>query len=199
MLPFVPRSKTQMWLARAAILSVLLLLIALKLSSFQVLSVQSGPTVIYSSPRNLPIICGLFGLVVAVVAVVFWMQHAILFRVISVFIGLMALYILLISPTGLNHRLTLSPESLQLRLGYWFSPADTAVDFSTLAYLSVDKSNDGDYEITGLTKDAREVIVPMCDMVKAALPEILHRAAQKGAIIGEGPDGLQIPATLRSR
>jgi hypothetical protein len=186
-----------MWLARGALAALVPLLLILKLWAFRVSAVSTGTTTVYSSPPLLPIISGAFGIVIGIGAVVFWMQPGLFFRLVAVALAFLALSALFNAPTGLNHRLVVTPDYFHLRLGPWYAPVDTQVEFGSLAYVALRRTRDGAYELQAFTNGGSRVSVPVCDIMRKALPEILQRAAQRSVVIGEGADGLQIPAALR--
>ena len=143
-----------------------------------------------------PMLSGALGIVVGVVAVVFWMQPGLFFRGVAVALGLMCVFTLFNAPTGLNHYLIVTPDYFRLRIGSWYSPADSEVKFNSVGYLAVDKTKGGHYELRVMGKDG-QVAVPICDLMRKALPEVFRQAALRGVVIGDGPDGLQIPAALK--
>lgn len=192
----VPSSRKQVWLARGVIILAVLLFLILKASKVDISRAEINGATLYTPPLLLPIISAVLGIMVGAVAVVFWMQGRI-YRVLARVMAVLSAYVLFNAPTGLNHRLIITTNSFDLRVGSWFSPLDTKVKFASLAYMSVDVSKSGGYELRALTKSGEEISVPMCDLVKQALPDVLREAARHNVVIGESADGVQIPAALR--
>lgn len=192
----LPSSRKQMWLARGALMVLVVLLLILKLSKIEISRAESGGAAVFSPPLLLPIISAVLGVLVGAVAVVFWMQGRI-YRVLAPVMALLSLYVLFNAPTGMNHHMIVTPDSFDLRIGSWYSPIDTKVEFASIAYMIVDDAKAGGYELRAFTKSGEQISVPMCDLLKQALPDILRGAARHSVVIGEGADGLQIPGALR--
>jgi len=193
----MPASRKQVWLARGGIVAVVVLLLILVVSGVRVSVASEGGTTVYTPAPVLPLISGAFGIVVGVAAVVFWMQPGLFFRLVAVVLAGMAVFTLFNTPTGLNHRLVVTPDYLRLRIGSWYSPVDSELRFNSVAYVVVNGAKGGGYELRAATKDGGQIVIPMCDLLKKASPEVFRIAAQRGAVIVEGADGLQIPAALR--
>ena len=196
MIARVPSTRKQVWLARGVLLVLAALFLTLKFSNFEVSRVEAEGTTVYSPPLLFPIISAVLGILVGAAAVVFWMQGRIS-RIFAPVLALLSLWVLFNAPTGMNHRLIVTPHSFDPRLGSWYSPVDTKVEFASLVYLIVDSAKAGGYELRAVTKSGNQNSVPMCDLLKQALPDVLQAAARQNVVIGEGADGLQIPAALR--
>ena len=125
------------------------------------------------------------------------MQPGRFFRLVAPMLALVSLFMIFNAPTGLNQRLTVTPDSFHLRIGSWYSPVETRVEFTSMAHFVVQRSGDGDYEFRAVAKGGDQISVPMYDLLRKALPESFHRAEQHRVVIGEGAAGLQIPAALR--
>lgn len=192
----VPSSRKQVWLARGVLLVLAALFLFLKLSKFEISRSEIQGTTVYSPPFVFPIIFGVLGIAVGAMAVVFWMQGRI-YRILAPVLALLSLFVLFNTPTGMNHSLIVTPHSFELRIGSWYSPVDTKVEFASLAYLSVDEAKAGDYELRALTRTGNKISVPICDLLKRALPDVLERAARHDVVIGDNADGWQIPPALR--
>ena len=192
----VPSSRKQMWLARVALVVLAVLFLILTLSKIEISRAEADVATVYSPPLILPIISAVLGILIGAGAVVFWMQGRI-YRVLAPMMALLSLYVLFNAPTGMNHHMVVTPDSFDLRIGSWYSPTDTKVEFASLAYIIVADAKGGGYELRAFTKTGKEISVPMCDLLKQALPDVLRGAARHSIVIGEGADGLQVPAALR--
>jgi len=182
-----------MWLARGAIFTLLVTLPVLLLFGPRISTVTDGNSIVYSPSLVLPVISFAFAVIIGVGAVVFWMQPRGFSRSIAAALALVALYVLFNAPTGLNHRLVVTPHSFDLRIGSWYAPQNTKLDFTSLHYLSVDQLKDGGYEINAITREGTQTSIPVNDLLKKALPEILRGAAQSGVVIGDSAEDFQIP------
>ncbi len=188
----------QKWLARGAVALALLMLALLTIPGIaEVRSVRNGEVVTYSSPFSLPLIFGAMGVVTTLAAVAYWMRTWWLYRALGIALAAISLYVFFNAPTGLNHRLVVTPDYFFQRIGSWYAPIETKVDFNSLIYLTVAETKPDRgrkaYELRGNKKETGERIrVPISDMLKKALPEILKRAAQHEVLIGDGADGRMI-------
>jgi len=203
MTPEMPATRTQMWLARGAIVVCVVLLILLKTIGFGgVTSIKDGSATIYSGSPIGSVMFGVMGIIVCVLAVVFWMQPGRLFTFFSVVLFLLAIYVFVNVPNGLNHRVVVTPDSFSRRSGSWYSPVEHRVDFDTVLYLQLaetEPTRNGrtNYELQCFTKPDGDIIaVPVFDMMKKALPEIYRSAAAHDIVVGENADGWQIPPDL---
>ena len=196
MISLSPTSQKQRWLARGAIVAALVMFIILKFAPLEISAVKDGNTTLYKPPLVLPVISSAMGILTGVAALVFWMQPASIFRLFAIILAMIASYVLFNAPTGLNHHLIVTADSFKQRIGPWYSPWDTKVEFNSLAYLSVERTKDGAYAFQAYTKSGEEIFVPVHDLMRKAVPEIMQRAGQCGVVIGDGPDGLPIPAAL---
>ena len=203
MLNMMPRNRTQMWLSRGAIAVLIILLVLLKTVGLaDVTSVTRGNMTVYSAPPFVSILSGIIGIVVCVAAVVYWMQRGIFCRGVSVALFVISTWVLFNAPTGINHRVVVTPEYFFHRVGSWYSPVETRVDFKSLVYVSIGEAKRASkdrksYELR-CTKDggADTIRIPVYDLMKKALPEILKRAAEHDVVIGEGSDGRVIPSGI---
>jgi len=191
----VPVSRSQMWLARGVCIALVALFLILKLFTPEVSRVESEGAIVYSPSLLLPIMSVGIGILVLAVGALYWRAGGI-YRFFVPVLLLLGVGMLFFAPTGTNHRLIVTPDSFDLRLGFWFAPEDTKVEYASLVYMSVDDARDGGYVLTMYTKEGEEISVPIHDLLKAALPEILNAAADHELVIGEQPDGSQVPAAL---
>jgi hypothetical protein len=181
-----------MWLARGGVgLALLMLLLILCVPGIaEVRSVKPGDgTTIYTTPPFAPLIFGVLGIVTSVLAIVYWMQRGWLYRGVSMALGAVSVFIFFNTPTGLNHRLVVTPDYFFQRIGSWYAPVETRVDFNSLIYLTIAETKPSrgrkSYELRANKKEAGEPIrVPISDMLKEAMPEILERAGQHQIVVG---------------
>ena len=100
-----------------------------------------------------------------------------------------------------NHRVTIGPDSVTREVGTVSDPVIHHIDFSDTAYMIITESRRNNrpyFELVAYsTSDGTETRIPIHDMMKEALPEIFRNAANADVIIGEAPDGAQIPEALR--
>jgi hypothetical protein len=184
-----------MWLARGVVGVAVIMLIVLNIPGIaDVRLIKTGDVTTYSAPLFGPIIFGVLGSVVGVVAVVYWMQRGWVHRGASMVLAALALYVLFNTPTGFNHQLVVTPDYFLQRIGSWYAPVETKVDFNSLMYVSVmeikpDKKGRKAYDLRCIRKGGESVRVPVSDMIKKALPEILKRAAEHNVLIGDAADG----------
>ena len=202
MLNTMPRTRTQMWLSRGAIAVLVVLFILLKTIDFgKVTSVTRGDVTVYSALPFPSVLFGVLGIIVCVLAVVYWMQNVWFYRACSVVLFIISAWMLVNVPTGINHRVTVTPEYFFHRIGSWYSPVEARVEFKSLAYLSIDeakrtRNKRKTYELRCITNLGEKIIIPVHDLMKKALPEILKRAAARGVVFGEGPNGRVIPSDI---
>jgi len=191
-----------MWLSRGAVAAGVVMLIVLKTVGIaNVTSRTHGDTTVYSVPLLGPVFFGALGIIACVLAIVYWMQQGWFYRGVSVALFGISIFVLFNAPTGINHRVVVTPEYFFHRVGSWYSPVETKVDFKSLAYVSIREEKRArnerkTYELRCITKEGAETSVPLYDMMKKALPEILKRAADHEVVIGESPDGRVIRSDL---
>ena len=106
----------------------------------------------------------------------------------------LSLYAFFNTPTGFNHCAVVAPNYFFQRIGSWYAPVETKVDFDSLMYITLaeakpDKSGRKTYELRCVNKKADETRIAINDFMKKALPEILKRAAEHNVLIGDGADG----------
>lgn len=203
MLTNMPANRTQMWLSRGAIAVLVLLLILLNTVGMgSVTSVKQGDITVHSGSPLGPIFFGALGIITCVLAAVYWTQQSRFYRAVSVALGAMSLYIFFNAPSGINHRVVVAPGYFFHRVGSWYSPIETKVDFDSVVYMTVDEAQRDrnrrkTYELHCIAKKGTNAVrIPIYDLMKKALPEILERAAQRDIIVGERPDGRVIPSDI---
>jgi hypothetical protein len=189
-----------MWLARGAIAVCGVLIVVLNVYGFgSVSSVNDGHQTVYSAPPLCPVVFGVFGLVLCTVATIFWMQPGRLFTLVSLILFLLAISTFIEAPNSLAHRVTVTPDGFSSREGAWYRLAEIRVDFDSLSTMAVgtretDRPEDQTQELRCFPRDGGETIrVPIDDMMKKALPEILRNAARHHVFIIKNVDRPQPP------
>jgi hypothetical protein len=192
-----------MWLARGGVGLALIGLLVINVPGIaEIRSTRAGDITTYSAPPFGSVIFGLIGIVTAVLGVAYWMQRGLFYRAVSIVLAAISVYVFFNTPTGLNHRLVVTPDYFFQRIGSWYAPVETKVDFNSLMYLTVAETKQDrgrkTYELRGNKKGTGEPIrIPINDMMKKAVPEILKRAAQHEVLIGDGADGRVIALELK--
>jgi hypothetical protein len=203
MLNTIPANRTQIWLARTAVAALILLFILLKTVGYgSVTSVTRGDVTTYSAPPFISIFSGSLGILTLVAAVVYWMRQGWFYRAVSVSLFMISIYVLFNAPTGINHRVMVTPDYFFDRRGSWYSPVETRVDFKSIVYIGIgerlrSKNKRKTYELICLRKGGGDAIrIPIYDMMKEAVPEILKRASENNISIVPRPEGGTIPSDL---
>ncbi|MFO1513545.1 MAG: hypothetical protein U1F83_11615 [Verrucomicrobiota bacterium] len=194
-------SQRQMWVARGAI-AVLLAMAALTMvfGPGAVKVVKDGDTTIYSGSLLPSVTSAVLGMMTCLVGLFYWRQTALFFRTVAVVLFVISALCLFNAPTGLAHRVVVTPEYFSHRIGSWYSPVEARIEFSSVLYMAVElKKSDHDsgrlYELVCLKKpDNKPDRVPLHDLMKKALPEIFERARKLNIFIGDSPDGHPIPS-----
>jgi len=134
--------------------------------------------------------------------VVYWMRQRGFYRAVSVALLTISIYVLFNAPSGINHRVTVTPDYFFHRVGSWYSPVETRVDFKSIVCIGIgetlrSKNKRRTYELICLRKGGGDAIrIPINDMMKKAVPEILKRAAENNISIVPRPEGGTIPSDL---
>src|SRR5579864_5053528 len=180
-------SRTQKIVSRVIIALLLLGVLAMPLFNLGHVDIaKAGDITTYTSSASLffSIQFAFLGLAACVVGVFYARQRHGFFRFVGVAVFATGLFCLLNSPTGLNHQLVVTPDYFFQRIGSWYLPKETKVEFKKVKYMSIDESDTGGsnqrrYDLrceTGPKTD--EVRIEINDLLKAALPEIYRRAAE---------------------
>jgi hypothetical protein len=190
-----------MWLARGVMAACGVLVVVLQVFGLgSISSVHDGQQTIYSASLLGPVLFGVFGLVICTVAIVFWMQPGRFFRLVSLVLFLLAISAFIEAPDSLVHRVCVNPDGFVDRSGAWYRVEEIRVDFDSLSTVTVgpregNEPGDQTQEIRCLPRDGGETIrIPIYDMMKEALAEILRNAARHGVFIIENVDRPQLPA-----
>ena len=99
-----------------------------------------------------------------------------------------------------NHHVIVSPTGIVREVGTKTDPIRHEIEFAKTAYLHIVqvRGDDGPrYELVANAADGSQTRIPIFDMMRAALPQILETAARHGVLIGESENGEVIPAELR--
>lgn len=183
-------------------LGVFTTLLQLSLSHAKV--VKDGDITTYTNSDSLyfSIQSAFLGLAAGLLGIFYGKQRHVFFRFVGAALIFIGLFILFNSPTGLNHKLVVTPDYFYQRIGSWYSPVETRVEFKDVKYMSIGEIDEGRggprrYELgceTSTNADALKIEIN--DLMKAALPEIYKRAADRKVFIGDSPDGRPIPSDL---
>jgi hypothetical protein len=190
-----------MWLARGAMAVCGVLIVVLKVFGFgSVSSVNDGHQTVCSAPPLGPVLFGVFGLVICTLALIFWMQPGRFFTLVSLILFLLAIFAFIEAPDALAHRVCVTPDGFSDRSGAWYRVEEIRVDFDSLSTMAVgtretDGPGEQTQELRCFPRGGGETIrVPIFDMMKKALPEILQNAARHHVFIIKNVDGPQLPA-----
>lgn len=164
--------------------------------------VTSGDSTVYTPDSSFDLFFMIFPVITAIMAFVFALQPGIFrfFGVVLIAITAWLAYTAFNMDTS-NHNVTITPTSVTREVGTRSRPTRHSIDFTTTAYLYIDQvpgDRGPEYElVANSADDGAETRVPIFDMMRAALPQILETAGENNVIIGESPDGSVIPAALR--
>jgi hypothetical protein len=199
-------SRKQIIISRIVIVCLLLGILAIPCLLYFAHSkvVKTGDTTTYTTPLSLflSIEFGFLGLVACILGTFYGRQRHIFFRIVGVVIFLMGLFCLFNAPTGLNHKVIVTPDYFSQRIGSWYSPVETKFEFKTVKYMDIDENDvAGNKGLKYVLRcegnnQADAVRIEINDLLKAALPEIYRRAAERNVFIGDSPDGRPIPSDL---
>ncbi len=101
-----------------------------------------------------------------------------------------------------RHHVKVSPSGVVREVGTKTNPIRHEIQFATTSALYVEHipgDSGSRYELVAIAAGGtRNTRIPISDMMRAALPQILEEtAARHGVLIGESEDGEVIPAKLR--
>ena len=193
----------QVRLARVGFGVALVLLICIWLFGGATVSVQTdGDSTVYTSESLLGLMFYVFPILTAILTIVYSMQRGV-FRLLGVALGLITawlIYTLAMMDTS-NHNVTVTPTSVSREVGTVSKPIRHRIDFTTTAYLYVDEipgERGPEYELVAYAADdGAETRVPIFDMMRAALPQIIETARKQSVIIGGSEGDSAIPEALR--
>jgi len=201
----VPVRPIQVRLARIGIIGAVVLLICLQFFGGASVSVETkGDSSIYTSDSSLGVVFLVFPVLTAILAIVYALQPGI-YRVFGVALGLVTVWLAYIAITmdTSNHNVTITPTGVSCEVGTKANPIRHQIDFTTTAYLFIDQlpgDRGSRYELVANAADGgAETRIPIFDVMRAALPQIIENASKNNVVVGETEDGFVIPAELRSR
>ena len=200
----IPRHPIQIWISRVVIGVLLVMIIALQFSGRpKIDTVVNGDTTVYTSDSSLfNVFFMIMPMITGVIAFVFFLQRGV-FRFFSaalVAITVWLAYTAFTMDTS-NHNVTVTPTSMTREVGTKSDPIQHRIDFTKTAYLYIDEvpgTRGPNYElVANAATDGTETRVPIFDMMRVALPEIIETAGNNNVVIGDSVDGSVIPAALR--
>jgi len=197
-------SRKQKIISRVIIVLLILSILAIHLLHFEHVRIKKeGDTTIYTSADSLiwAVQTGFLGFAAVIIGTFYGRQRHIFFKLAGVAIVLIGLFCLFNSPTGLNHQVVVTPDYFSQRIGTWYSPVNTKVEFKQIKYIEIGENNSGNdglkyYLGFVLNTNDTELRININDLLKKAVPEIYSRAAKANILIGDGPDREQIPFGL---
>lgn len=200
----IPRQPIQVWIARVVIGVLVIMFIVLQFSgSPKIDKVVNGDATIYTSNSSsfnyffmiMPVLTG-------AVAIVFFLQRGVFRFFAAALIAITAwlAYSAFQLDTS-NHNVTVTPSSVTREVGTKSDPIKHHIDFTTTAFLYIDEvpsTRGPNYElVANAATDGNETRVPIFDMMRVALPQIIEKASDNDVVIGDSVDGTVIPAGLR--
>jgi hypothetical protein len=201
----VPIRPIQVRLARIGIIGAVAVIIYLQVFGGASVSVETkGDSSVYTSNSSLGFAFFVFPVLTAILAIVYALQPGV-YRVFGVALGLVAAWLAYSAVTKdtSNHNVTVTPTDISCEVGTKANPVRHEIDFTTTAYLFIDQlpSDRGSkYElVANATNGGAETRIPIFDLMRAALPQIIENASKNNVVVGETEDGFVIPAALRSR
>ena len=99
-----------------------------------------------------------------------------------------------------RHHVKVSPSGVVREVGTKTNPIRHEIQFATTSALYVERvpgDSGSRYELVAIAAGGTQTRIPISDMMRAALPQILETAARHGVLIGESENGEVIPAKLR--
>jgi hypothetical protein len=199
----IPVYPIQVRLARLAILGLVVMFICLQFFGGAVVSVETkGEATIYTSESSLDLIFFAFPVITGILAIVYSLQPSI-FRFFGAALVLITAWLTYTAFTmdASNHNVTVTPTAVSREVGTTSDPMRHEIDFTKTAYLYIDQvpgDHGPKYElVANAATDGAETRVPIFDMMRSALPQIMETASKQNVMIGESTDGSVIPAALR--
>ena|SRR3990172_1262585 len=196
-------NRTLVWLGRGTLPVLIALFVVLQIfGDNSVVSTRDGDKTIYAESPLIPVIIGVFGVVLCVMGFLYWMTRRRFFSFLGIGCFLLAIFAFFFVPTLLNHCVIVTPDDFYHRIGAWYAPEEAKVSFDSLKYMVVnlketDRSGNRNYELLCVTREGDETIrIPVHVLMNKALREILERAAQRGVFIDENEEGWQIPPDI---
>jgi len=199
----IPVHTIQIRLARIVIGVLVLTFIALQFfGSPTVDSVTKGGATVYTSKSSFGLFSILLPALTGIIAFVYALQPGIfrLFATILITIAAWLAYTAFNMDTS-NHNVTVTSTSVAREVGTKSDPIRHEIDFTTTAYLYIDEilgTRGPNYElVANAATDGNETRIPIFDMMRTALPQIIENASNNNVVIGDSVDGSAIPAAVR--
>jgi hypothetical protein len=196
--PGLLSNRSRVWVARGVALLLVVLFVALKtLDVAAVKSVSDGQRTVYSGSHLLSILFGCFGLLVFVAGLFYWTYPSRFHKAVGMVLFLLSLLFVVCAPTGLNHCAIVTADGFFDRVGVWFAPRETMVDFNDRSYIDLKEVDSGrsdrrHYVLRCYPKVGKDVIsIPLDDNLTKALPEIFRNAAKRGVNIGHNDQAFE--------
>jgi len=164
--------------------------------------VTDGDLVVYTSESSFGWFWCILPIVTGIATLVYALQRGI-FRVFAVALLAITAWLIYtaIAMDTSNHNVTITPSSFTREVGTKSDPIRHQIDFPKTAYLHIDEvpgTRGPNYElVANAAVDGKETRVPIFDMMRVALPEIIETASNNGVLIGDSVDGSVIPTALR--
>jgi hypothetical protein len=197
-----------MWLARIGIVLALLMFVVLKLTSAAdpVRRTVDGPNAIFTeSPWMTALLCASM-LPAALVGVVLWMQPSRIFKLGAILVfGVSAFFLVSTIPLPFVHRAVLTPDGFDLRIGSWYALERYSIRFDDVVYADIDDdaTNQSEFSRNYVLEcylkppnPRRPVLLPICDLVKPALWQIVNALNARHVVLGDPDHGLRVPPEL---
>jgi hypothetical protein len=145
-------------------------------------------------------------LLAVLVGVVLWMQPSRIFKLGSIVVfGVTSFFLVSVVPSPFVHRAVLTPDGFNLRIGSWYAPEQYSIRFDDVAYADIDDDANHKSEFSRNyvlecylkpPNPRRPVLLPICDLVKPALRQIVDALNARNVILGDPDHGLRIPPEL---
>jgi hypothetical protein len=199
----IPVHRIQVRLARIVIVVLVVMFIALQFFGTPKINVVTkGDSTVYTSDSSFNLFFIILSVITGIIAFLYVRQPGIYRFFGAVLIAITAwLAYTAFNMDISNHNVTVTPTSVSCEVGTKSKPIRHSIDFTTTAYLYIDEvpGNRGPkYELAAnAATDGAETRVPIFDMMRAALPQILETASRNNVVIGDSPDGSIIPAALK--
>ncbi|HEV3122812.1 MAG TPA: hypothetical protein VGY53_12950 [Isosphaeraceae bacterium] len=204
----MPSSRRQMWLARIgmglALLVIVLMFLTTRLDPVH-RTVQGQTTIFTTAPWH-SIVFLTPTLPMVFMTAVFWMQPGRIYKLFAVIVAGMAVWLIVVmAPLPSIHRAVLTPDGFALTIGAWYAPEHYLIRFDDVAFADIEDDPSDTSERTRhyvlhcdlkRPRQKRPVLIPICDLVKPALPQIISELKTHSVILGEPDTGLHVPPEL---
>jgi hypothetical protein len=167
-----------------------------------------GPATTFTMPGWF-VLAGLLPAVpVAIFGLAIWIQPGRLFKFLAVLVFALAVTGgAFIGSMPFLHRAVVTPDRFDLRIGTWFAPRDYSIRFADVEHADIvqdpdDRPGTGRHYVLAFDLKGpgpgpgQTVLVPIGDLVKAALRPIAAALEAHGVSLGDPDDGLDVPPDL---